>query len=213
MTSPPRRARTAERLRRLAHAFMSYELPTDLLDEITTAVDALLPRIEACPHRVTRHPDQRTFEAALAAGDVAELIDRAYTPLFGHTMISGPANPMGVDAAFRREGDTVVAEVVLGRAYEGAPGRAHGGILSAILDETMGAAALLSGDLAFTGQLTVTYRAPTPIETPLEFRAWITGREDRKIFVHGEGRHEDRLLTEAEGVFVVPAEPPWTATG
>ena len=45
---------------------------------------------------------------------------------------------MGLNASLWREGDVAVMEVTLGRAFEGAPGRAHGGIVAALLDETMG---------------------------------------------------------------------------
>ena len=34
----------------------------------------------------------------------------------------------------RRDGDEAVAQVCLGAAFEGAPGRAHGGVVAAVFD-------------------------------------------------------------------------------
>lgn len=57
---------------------------------------------------------------------------------------------------------------------------------------------------AFTGRLSVTYRAPTPVGVPLVFRARLEGRDDRKLqlvasaFVEGGD-----LLAEAAATFVV----------
>ena len=39
---------------------------------------------------------------------------------------------------------------------------------------------------AFTGELTVRYLAPVPVDEPLEIRARLDGRERRKLFISGE---------------------------
>ena len=83
----------------------------------------------------------------------------------------GRANPMGIAARLWREGDEAVCQVTLGEAFEGAPGRAHGGVVAALIDETMGLVSRSPRTPAFTGRLTVTYRAPTPIGQPLEVRS------------------------------------------
>ena len=53
-----------------------------------------------------------------------------------------------------------------------------------------------------TGTLTVRYRSPTPLHTPLVMRAWIREVERRKIFVDGTLHVGDRLCAEAEGIFI-----------
>ena len=198
------RYQVAARIRKLSHSLVGRASSPKALRLLISAIDQLLPTIEASPAAQPPPPITTDPEllAAIAAGGFGALLDRGHNPVFGHTVVSGRANPMGIAAEFRRQDKTVIADVVLGRAFEGAPGRAHGGIVSAILDETMGAAAALGGHLAYTASLTVTFRASTPIEVPLEFHAWETGREGRKVFIRGEGRHENKVLTEAEGLFI-----------
>ena len=88
---------------------------------------------------------------------------------------------MGVAAETLRDGDDAVVRSTLGDAFEGAPGRAHGGMVAALFDEAMGFVLSIACTPAFTGRLTVTYRAPVPIGVPLEFRARLTGRDGRKL--------------------------------
>ena len=57
---------------------------------------------------------------------------------FPDCVVSGMANPMGIGARLWREGEEAVCQVTLGPAFEGAPGRAHGGVVAALIDETMG---------------------------------------------------------------------------
>ncbi len=68
------------------------------------------------------------------------------------------------------ESNRVEAIVTIGEQFNGYPGIAHGGIVAAILDETSGRAAMLDGNfdnLFVTLRLNMTYRKPTPTNTPL----------------------------------------------
>ena len=96
--------------------------------------------------------------------------------LFSDSIVSGGANPMGLGGYLWREGDVAVMEVTLGKAFEGAPGRAHGGIVAALIDETMGLVLAINEQLAFTAQLDITYVAPAPINEPIFARAWLKSR-------------------------------------
>lgn len=126
---------------------------------------------------------------------------------FPDCIVSGPANPMGIGITVRRDGDDAVARVRLGAAFEGAPGRAHGGVVAAIFDDTMGLVLSIHSTPAYTGRLTVSYLAPVPVAEDLEFRARLVGRERRKLFIEGEAYHDGVRLAEAEGLFVaIPPE-------
>lgn len=60
---------------------------------------------------------------------------------------------------------------------------------------------------AFTGRLSVSYRAPTPVGEALEFRCRLAERTDRKLLIAGEARHDGQLVAEAEGLFIaIPIE-------
>ena len=109
---------------------------------------------------------------------------------------------MGIAAHLFRTGTEAVGQVTLGPAFEGAPGRAHGGIVAALIDETMGLVFSINSTLAFTGRLTVTYRAPTPLGVPLEVRARMAGQSGRKLTVTAELKAGEQLLAQGEGLFI-----------
>jgi len=92
-----------------------------------------------------------------------------------------------------------------GAEHEGGPGVAHGGWTAGMFDEVTGHVPLLSGQLAVTGQLTVTYVKPVPIERPLVARARITRKEARRWFVEGELilASTGAVLGRAEAVMVL----------
>lgn len=72
--------------------------------------------------------------------------------------------------------------------HQGAPGLAHGGLLSCALDETMGTAAWLLGTPAVTARLETDFCAPVPVGSVLDIRARCTAVAGRKIFLAAEGR-------------------------
>jgi acyl-CoA thioesterase FadM len=53
-----------------------------------------------------------------------------------------------------------------------------------------------------TGTLTIRYRKPTPLRTPLRLEARCTDHQGRKVHARGAIYHEDSLTAEAEGVFI-----------
>jgi acyl-coenzyme A thioesterase PaaI-like protein len=134
-----------------------------------------------------------------------EVPDGAQVVHFDECFVSGPWNPLGIAVVVHREGDEAVARVQLGPAFEGAPGRSHGGIVAAIFDDVLGYQLVFVHEPAFTGELTVRYLAPTPIGQPLEFRSRVTGRDGRKIYVEAEARvdgPEGEPVATAHATFV-----------
>jgi acyl-coenzyme A thioesterase PaaI-like protein len=85
-----------------------------------------------------------------------------------------------------RDGDEVVGHVTLGSAHEGAPGRSHGGIISALFDDVFGFILTIQQQPAFTGELTIRYVQGVPLHVPLECRVRLVDREGRKIRMTGE---------------------------
>jgi acyl-coenzyme A thioesterase PaaI-like protein len=197
-TSEARLALAAS-LRRLGNALVAHQPDDDVLEEVTRTVDAVAPLVEAGPARPHAFSELRSAIFARPVGEGAASVPRNAFP---DCVVSGRANPMGIDARLWREGDEAVCRVTLGAAFEGAPGRAHGGVVAALIDETMGLVMSISTTPAFTGRLTVTYRAPTPLGEPLEVRARLAGQDGRKITVTAELRSADRLLAQGEGLFI-----------
>lgn len=116
----------------------------------------------------------------------------------------GPAHPAGLRVRCFRTADGVLSPVVIPAVYAGPPGAAHGGIVAAYLDEILAAAILRStGRLSVTGELTVRYVAPAPVEAPIVGRGRLVADHGR--YADAEGELEElgtgRLLARALGRF------------
>lgn len=165
---------------------------------IAEQVERWLPELEQAP--VRRRPvedmKRRLYEAPQSDGPDLEH--------FPDCVVSGPANPMGVAVALHRDGDDAVATVTLGAAFEGAPGRAHGGVVAAVFDDTMGLVLKIVSTPAFTGELTIRYLAPTPVGEELEFRARLARREGRKLFMEAEAYQasDGKQVAAASAMFI-----------
>ena len=61
------------------------------------------------------------------------------------------------------------------------------------------------GEPAFTGRIEVTFRAPTPLGIPLEFRAHLERREGRKLHMAATACRSDDgvLVAESTAIFIV----------
>jgi acyl-coenzyme A thioesterase PaaI-like protein len=210
------RARAAHALRTLGHALVDHEGSLEDLTELAAVADDLAGRLMATPVRDrlaellarprTEPEAAHDVDLALTQHDLALTrhdlaLSRHDLVLSRHTMVGGTDNPFSLDARYRREGDEVVAEAVLGPAFEGAPGRAHAGAMSALIDETMIAAIDALGITAITAELQLRYLAPTPLHAPLEIRARVVMRDGERIEVHCTASCRGRAFVEATGTF------------
>lgn len=192
--SSPTRFAAALALRRLAHSVVAHQADDALLGRIRDTASDLASEVETADPRPN----------ALLAGGPRAFLDRTDGPNVGFPdgLVTGRANPMGFGAVMRREADEAVLTVTLGSAFEGAPGRAHGGVVATLIDETMGMVLHIVGTPAFTGRLTVNYRAPTPLHQPLEARSRLAHRDGRKLWITAELRQGETLLADADSVFI-----------
>ena len=190
----------ATALRALSHAIIAHDVDLDVLDDIARSAEGLLGPVEAAPDRT--HPFRRVGSFAMPTP--GEKGDEP-THLFADSIVSGTANPMGMNATLWRDQGEAVMKVVLGPAHEGAPGRAHGGLVAALIDETMGLVLGIIQTPAFTGRLTVTYRAPTPLGVELTGTARVVEQKGRKISMTAEVHAGDTLIAEGEALFIAVA--------
>lgn len=88
---------------------------------------------------------------------------------------------------FNMENGEVVAMFRTEDHHQSYPGRVHGGLVSAILDETIGRAVCVEepDTWGVTVELTVKYKKPVPTETDLKAVGRLT-RNTRRVF-EGEG--------------------------
>lgn len=211
MTDEERRLHAAALLRELGHDYVARTLNDDQLDELTSQLTSALDIVKMGERRTrTFSSDRSGFASMIPEGRQGEKHQ-----LFLDSIVSGGANPMGLNAAVWREGDVAVMEVTLGRAFEGAPGRAHGGVIAALLDETMGVVHVLNEALAYTAQLDIKFSAPTPIGESIIARAWLSHREGRKVYIQASLHAGDVELASAKALFIAvdPATFVTTAAG
>ncbi len=87
---------------------------------------------------------------------------------------------------YLREADKeIVGRAWFGPGAEGPPGHAHGGSTAAVLDESMGAAVWAAGYTVLTGELTVKYLRPLPLETTVTMETWLEDADGRKVVAGG----------------------------
>ena len=119
----------------------------------------------------------------------------------------GASHPTGLHlVAYAGEGMTVTAKFTVTEHHQGAPGLAHGGLLSCAFDEALGKLMWLVREPAVTGKLETSFLIPVQVGTTLHIQAEIVGQEGRKIYCRAAG-HLGSLTgpvaVEAAAIFIV----------
>lgn len=136
--------------------------------------------------------------------------------------VCGERNPAALELSLASDGETVSGEVTLTARHQGAPGLAHGGAVSALLDEVLGIAVYNQGVPAVTARLEVDYRRPFMLGRRHLVEARVDHRNGRKYVARGSVRDEEgALVAEGTALFVqVPVEhflenlpPEWRENG
>ena len=122
--------------------------------------------------------------------------------------VCGIENPVGLHMEFF-ESDTdpiqVWAQYTVPEKYQSYPGIVHGGIVATMLDEVT-SRTIFRGDpprIVVTARLSIKYRKPVPVETPLWLSGQIVDDKGKIVTVKGEiADKEGMVLAEAEAVLV-----------
>jgi acyl-coenzyme A thioesterase PaaI-like protein len=94
----------------------------------------------------------------------------------------------------------ITAEFEVSENHQGAPGLAHGGLLSLAFDEALGKLMWLLRAPAVTARLETDFLKPVPMGSKLFITAEITGQVNRKVYCSAVGR-----LNSADGEIAVRA--------
>ncbi|MBI0299098.1 PaaI family thioesterase [Streptomyces sp. PRKS01-29] len=103
------------------------------------------------------------------------------------------------------EGVSVTAEFTVRAGHQGAPGLAHGGVLAAALDETLGSLNWLQRVIAVTGRLETDFVRPVPVGAELHLEARVTAVHGRKIYCSATGRigaPDGPVAVRAQALFI-----------
>ena len=198
MSSDEVRGAAAAALRDLIHAFAAHDPDDAELGVIASVATSLTERLDGAAPR----DRMALMRAAIGTGSSPSFPEMTAGSGFSDRAVGGGTNPTSVDVDVRFEGDEVIATIVLRRAFEGAPGRAHGGIVAAAFDDVTGFVIGVLREPAFTGELTVRYVKPVPVDQPLELRARLRGRERRKLFIEAEAHHGDELVATCKAIYI-----------
>ena len=131
--------------------------------------------------------------------------DRDYLPHSKGCFLCGDENPAGIRTRFYVEGTEVRGKITLPRHVNGYKNVAHGGVVAALLDETMGWAATVFGKahpMYVTGEITVKYLAPVPVGEEIEVRSRLVTDAGRLAYSEGEILHRGKVCARAKGKFV-----------
>ena len=126
---------------------------------------------------------------------------------FGHCFGCGELHPTGLHlVAHAGDGANLTAEFTVTENHQGAPGLAHGGLLSLAFDEALGKLMWLLRAPAVTARLETDFLRPVPMGTTIHISARITGQVSRKVYCEAEGRLDSPdgdIAVKAAALFVI----------
>ena len=111
-------------------------------------------------------------------------------------------NPQVLPLDIHFDGDGATARTTADALYEGPPGIVHGGFLAHLLDTLLGTLVQAKGLRGHTASLELRYRAPTPLDQPLDLHARIVETRGRRTIAEGWIEHDGQRTVEATGTFV-----------
>ncbi|MBI1376443.1 MAG: PaaI family thioesterase [Frankiales bacterium] len=155
----------------------------------------------------TPPPDAVVPERSPAAPAPGEPIPSHYTRCYGCGVDHGSGLHLALVAG---EGLSLHGTFTVTDQHQGAPGLAHGGLLTTALDDALGALNWLLSAPAVTARLEVDFRRPVPVGTTLHLRTDVVGVKGRKVFTRAVGRigaADGPVAVTAAAMFIqVPVE-------
>lgn len=190
-------------VRDIGHALVGHHASVELIREVAATLDGLTARLSEGERRsrpMGSFTVRGTWRGTPGEGE-------PFTT-FEDRPISGVASPFSCELDSVREGDEAVVRFTLRSAHEGAPGRSHGGFVSAIFDDVMGFVIQMLETPAYTGELTVRYEAGVPVGKPLVMRARLDHVNGRKIHITADLWDGEQRLATAKSTFIaIPSLP------
>jgi len=118
--------------------------------------------------------------------------------------VCGIDNPIGLHLHFYTDDEgRCVARFRPKPEHQGYPGHLHGGVISTLLDETMGRVLTLHGVWAVTGRLEVVFRKPVPLDQEITIVGELI--RNRRLAYEARGRVEmadGTVLVEGKGLYI-----------
>ncbi len=194
----------AAALRAFGHLVSSRKISRVDAEAIEDALRPLTARLAAAAERSKgeEHAASARYEAFVRHGMLAPTADGETIEFDRASIVGGAASPFGTGATHRRQGDEAVTTVTFGPAFEGPPGRVHGGVVAMVVDEATATVMPMMGRFAFTGSVSLKLVGPAPLGVPLRFRSRLVGEEGRKLFVRCVGEGPEGVFVEADAIYI-----------
>ncbi|MEG1547670.1 MAG: PaaI family thioesterase [Clostridia bacterium] len=123
-----------------------------------------------------------------------------------YCIVCGVDNSMGLHARFyEMEDGTMAALASASSNHQSYPGRVHGGVITALLDETIGRVINIPEPETWvvTGELAVRFKKPVPYDVPLLITSRLTSNSKRMFEGEGEIRLQNGdIAASATGKYV-----------
>ena len=143
----------------------------------------------------------KTATAAVTPGPV----DRRFAFEPHNCFACGSLNKNGLQLDLHVDGERCWTTIALPQRFQGWDGIAHGGIVCSILDEVMAWSLVDQDNWGLTARLSVDFKRPVPLETPIHAEGWITQTRRRLISTAG------RIVDPATGTLLATAEATYVA--
>ncbi|KAJ3218911.1 hypothetical protein HDU67_003550 [Dinochytrium kinnereticum] len=190
--------------RRYGDQIEDHHMPADAIRskvESTSLVRSLLkkPDLEIVPFRpvltalggdpIAERKDGAMLGTMKVDGTVEEDPVAYRSHLLRGTSLYGPGKIEYAFGLFSRKDKALIKVTKIGENLCGHPGIVHGGLISALFDDYMGALFLMNASgkySGFTANLSVDYRVPMPAPSTIAIVVWIERVEGRKVFLKAE---------------------------
>jgi acyl-coenzyme A thioesterase PaaI-like protein len=190
--------RVADALRRLSHRSVVHRSDGD-----QNELAVLAARLEA----LLDGPDPDPAASRYDPADMYEMKTHRVRPNSrGTHPLMGLANAVSPPLLVGFDDGGVFADVVYDARHEGLFGFVQGGFIAAAFDLLAGQAVAKVGGRGVTASLDVSYRVPTPIGQPLQYRAQMVRLDGRKAYSQAQlvRLSDDVVTAEAKALFVTP---------
>jgi acyl-coenzyme A thioesterase PaaI-like protein len=186
--------RLAAAIRRISGVAVGHPIPDDEVERASEHLERIAEGLENSANVARRARTQPNL-----AGHPQDFFPSS--PIIGYANPIAP--PVEVWLGEDQDGQPEIhGRVTFDYQYEGPPTCVHGGVIAELFDELMGAANVIAEKPSMTGTLTVRYRKPTPLLTPLDLVARFVKSEGRKVHTWAAIYHEGAVTAEAKGLFI-----------
>jgi len=125
---------------------------------------------------------------------------------FRPTFVTGQEDTDRLRVRYYLRGDDgrVVGKAWFGPGAQGPPGHAHGGSISALLDEAMGLACWVAGHFVVAARITISFLEMVPLGREVEFEAWVGRVDGKKVLTQSRLVAADGTkFGKGSGLFIV----------